>query len=286
MEPDRATVGYPLTLPRFERIALAQHLGREAERKLKAGDHKDALHDARASRSLARWTGSVDPARIDLSPAAREILVASSVTEALALGYADDIKRGLSAARVARQYAASAEAHPHLGIQAELAYLHISEMDRALPATMDRLWTLGAQLQRDDWSRKFSLRAYARFIACGIWAGDLDSSAAARREGDRVLLRVDDADARGSYLIWTGQLLMRQDRFEESDQHVDEALELRERTPRRDMTDLYAGAFLELRRDNLEAGRELANAFFEQTTAAGLFQYARVGLETLKHLLR
>lgn len=264
---------------------MAADLEQQAHRKLKASDREGAAVDARQARSLACWGTSVDPGRRDLSPAQREIAVVSSMTEALALAYGDKKKRGARVAAVGRELARSPEIHPRFALDAELTALHIAEMRRDLDRTMKQLWQLGTQLQVDEWSRTEALRALARLIACAVWAEDVDSASVAMSEGDRLLAKIDDADARGSYLIWPAQALMRQDQFEKADELLAQALELREGTPRRAMTDLYAGAYFELKRGDYDTGRELAQKFLNETFNAGLYQYSRVGLETLSPLL-
>lgn len=270
----------------FERLGLAKHLEQSALRKLKASDREGAAVDARQARALACWGTSVDPGRRDLSPAQREIAVASSTTEALALAYGDKKERGARVATLAKELAKSPELHPRFAVKAELTELHIAEMRRDLDRTMKQLWQLGTQLQSDEWSRTEALRALARLIACAVWAEDSESASTAMAEGDRLLAKVNDDDARGSYLIWPAQALMRQDEFEKADKLLAQALELREGTPRRAMTDLYAGAYFELKRGDQDTGRELAHKFLTETVDAGLYQYARVGLETLSPLLR
>jgi tetratricopeptide (TPR) repeat protein len=264
-----------------ERLSLAKHLEQSAEQKLKASDCFGATVDARQAQALASWREPVDPSRRTLSPAEREISVSASTIQALALAYGDRKTRGASVASVARELAKSTEIHPKFELRAELVALHIAEMRRELDSTMQRLWELGTQLQADSWSQADALRAYARLIACAIWSEDLEAASRAKREGDRLLKHVDEPDVLGSYLIWPAQMLMRLDKFEQASDLLHQALDLREATPRRTMTDLYASAYFELKRGDHDVGMSLFEEFITGTVEAKLYQYARVGLETL-----
>jgi tetratricopeptide (TPR) repeat protein len=265
-------------------LEQASYLEQASRRRLKESDAAGAVVDARLARSTACWTSSVDPARREIGSAEREIAVSALEVEALGLAYGDKKSRGASVANVAMQLADSPDIHPRFALQAELTALHIAEMRRDLDRTMRRLWELGTQLQADRWCQEEALRAFARLIACAIWADDAESASRAMKAGDHLLRSVDDADARGSYLIWPAQALMRQDEFEKADELLSQALELREGTPRRAITDLYASAYFELKHGDKDVGMERFQEFLVGTAEAGLFQYARVGLETLTPL--
>ncbi len=267
-----------------DRLELAKSLEQSAARNLKDSRCEEAILNARHARSLLRFGGSVDPARRTLTVAEREIAVASFITEATALAYRDKHLRGFGVAAVAVELAKSPDLSPRFYVDAILTGLYLGEIRRDL-GTKKKLWRLGMELQSTGDSREKALRAFGRFIACCVWGDDLDHARAATAEGDRLLAEVDDPDAIGSYLIWTAQALMREDRFKHADKDLHEALELREDTQRRAMTDLYAGAFFELKRGDKDAGWELAQQFLRETLDAGLHQYHRVGFETLSPLL-
>lgn len=268
----------------LERLSLAKHLEQSAQRKLKSSDCTAALYEARRAGSLILWDGRVDPHRRELSPAEREIAVSARLIEALALAYADRKGRARSAVRVAKELANSPEIPAQFAVHVELTTLHVREMQRDLKGTMKELWELAAQLQGEEWSRPSALRAMGRFIACAIWANDPESAIRGMMEGNRILDRVDDPDARGSYLIWPAQALMREDKFDQAHELLAQALELREETPRRAITDLYASAYFELKHGDHDRGMEEVRRFAMGTVESGLYQYARVGLETLAPL--
>ncbi len=269
---------------RLERLERASYLEQAARRKLEVSDAAGAVIDARLARSTACWTSSVDPARREIGPAEREIAVSALEIEALGLAYGDKKSRAANVANVGMQLAQSPDIHPRFALRAELISLHVAEMRRDLDRTMRRLWELGTQLQAERWCQEEALRAYARLIACAVWAEDAESASRAMRAGDDLLRSVDNADARGSYLIWPAQALMRQDEFEKADELLAQALELREGTPRRGITDLYASAYFELKHGDKDVGMEHFREFLIGTAEAGLYQYARVGLETLSPL--
>jgi tetratricopeptide (TPR) repeat protein len=268
----------------LDRLSLAKYLEQSAQRKLKSSECDDALTIARQARALVSWDGLVDPKRRLLSPAEREIAISSALIEALALAYGDRKGRAGSVAAVAKELADSPEIPRQFAVDAELTALHVSEMKRNLEETMDGLWRLANELSTEQWAQASALRALARFIACAIWSEDAESASRAMKEGTRLLQRVDDPDARGSYLIWPAQALMRQDEFDKAHELLAEALELREGTPRRTITDRYASAYFELKRGDHDEGMEETRRFVTDTTQAGLWQYARVGLETLAPL--
>ncbi|HMI82021.1 MAG TPA: hypothetical protein VK480_09570 [Solirubrobacterales bacterium] len=268
----------------LERLSLAKHLEQSAQRKLKSSDCDSAITEARQARALVSQEGTVDPSRRDLLPAEREIAVSAALIESLALAYTDRTSRAGWVAGVARELAKSAEIQAQFAVDAELTGLHVREMQRDLDATMRRLWQLANELQGEEWSRASALRALARFIACAVWAQDSESAARGMREGNRILGQVDDPDARGSYLIWPAQALMREDEFDQAHDLLAQALELREETPRRAVTDLYASAYFELKHGDHDVGMEEVRRFALGTIETGLYQYARVGLETLAPL--
>jgi tetratricopeptide (TPR) repeat protein len=268
----------------LDRLSLAKHLEQSAQRKLKHSQCDEAVILAKQARALVSWDGPVDPQRRVLSSAEREIAVSSALIESLALAYVDRKGRAGLVAGVAKELSNSAEIPRQFAVDAELTALHVSEMQRNLEPTMRRLWEVAAELSAEEWSRASALRAYARFIACAVWAEDPESAARGMKEGERLLEQVDDPDARGSYLIWPAQALMRQDEFERAQELLSEALELREGTPRRAITDRYASAYFELKRGDHDEGMEEFRRFLAGTTEAGLLQYARVGLETLSPL--
>lgn len=268
----------------LDRLSLAKHLEQSAQRKLKSSDCDDAITEARQARALVSWEGTVDPGRRDLSTAEREIAVSSALIESLALAYTDRTTRAGWVAGVAKELANSPEISAQFAVEAELTALHVREMQRDLDTAMRNLWQLANELQEEDWSRASALRAMARFIACAVWAEDSESAERGMREGHRILDQVDDLDARGSYLIWPAQALMREDEFDQAQDLLAQALELREETPRRAVTDLYASAYFELKHGDHDTGMEEVRRFATGTTESGLYQYARVGLETLAPL--
>jgi hypothetical protein len=268
-------------MDRIDRLGMAKHFEQSASQKLKASDSKGAIFDARQAQALVHWDNSVDPQRRELLPREREIAVSAATTQALALAYADCKGRAKGVANLAGQLAHSAEIHPRYAVQAELTALHVSEMRRDLDTAMRELWRLGTQLQAEEWSRPEALRAFGRLIACAVWTEDTEAAARAMKEGERLLSKVDDPDAQGSYLIWPAQALMRDDKFERANEVLAAALELREGTPRRAITDTYASAYFELKHGDHDTGMIQIRDFLKETVEAGLYQYARVGLETL-----
>lgn len=268
----------------LDRLSLAKHLEQSALRKLKGADCGAAVTEARQARALVSWNESVDPGRRNLSPAEREIAVSSALIESLALAYADKKVRAGFVAGVGKELADSTEIPMQFAVDAELTALHVREMRRDLKGTMRRLWRLANELQGEEWSQASALRAFARFIACAIWADDTEGAVRGMKAGHQLLDQVDDPDAQGSYLIWPAQALMRQDEFDVANEMLAEALSLREGTQRRAITDLYASAYFELKHGDHDIGMEEVQRFTRGTTESGLYQYARVGLETLSPL--
>jgi tetratricopeptide (TPR) repeat protein len=212
--------------------------------------------------------------------------IAAEAAQVMAFGYAFDDR--LDAALLAAAQAQTLAREGHLPgafkAQTELTYLQILEMRRDLVSAMDRLAITGQELA--DSEPRLALRAWSRRTACAVWKADRLQAERSIREGSRVLAaKQQDADSIGSFWIWQAQADMRRGRFEEADDRLHEALDLREQTPRRAITDVFAAAYLELAQGHVDEGRELVAVFAEETSAANLRHYQRIALDQLAPLL-
>lgn len=255
----------------------AARFAAEADLKLRTANLFGVHQDAEAARQYALAAKT---------ETAIELAVRATMSDALAFAYADSRHPAGMQIRLAEELAAQGPVDRGLLIELELTRLHVLEMGRKLKPAQEGLWSVGHELAAAPADARPALRAFSRLMACAIWAGELDEADAARAEARRLEERIEDPDDLGSFQIWCAQLATLEHDFDAADAILERSLEMRAQTPRRAITDLYAGALLELERGRMTEGRELTDAFMRETERTGLRQYARVGAETLLPRIR